>query len=52
MDISKLYLPKVACALEDPRVHCYYEDGLKFIRHVEDEYDLIIVDSTDPFWSW
>ena len=49
VDISKLYLPKVACALEDPRVHCYYEDGLKFIRHVEDEYDLIIVDSTDPF---
>ena len=49
VDISKLYLPKVSCALEDPRVHCYYEDGLKFIRHVEDEYDLIIVDSTDPF---
>lgn len=49
VDISKLYLPKVACALEDPRVHRYYEDGLKFIRHVEDEYDLIIVDSTDPF---
>ena len=22
VDISKLYLPKVACALEDPRVHC------------------------------
>ena len=26
-----------------------FEDGLKFIRHCNNEYDLIIVDSTDPF---
>ena len=44
-----MFLPKTAAALEDSRVTCYYEDGLKFIRHVEDEYDLILVDSTDPF---
>ena len=30
-------------------MHIYYEDGLKFVRRVEDTYDLIIVDSTDPF---
>lgn len=45
----KEYLPQTACRLEDPRVHIYYEDGLKFVRRVEDTYDLIIVDSTDPF---
>ena len=49
VEASKLYLPKIACGLDDPKVKCYYEDGLKFIRHVEDEYDVIIVDSTDPF---
>ncbi|MBR0359224.1 MAG: polyamine aminopropyltransferase, partial [Selenomonadaceae bacterium] len=49
VEVSKMFLPKTAAALEDPRVTCYYEDGLKFIRHVEDEYDLILVDSTDPF---
>ena len=27
----------------------HYEDGLKFVRRAENEYDLIIVDSTDPF---
>ena len=27
----------------------FFEDGLKFIRRIEDEYDLIIVDPTDPF---
>ena len=30
-------------------VSIHYEDGLKFVRSKENEYDLIIVDSTDPF---
>lgn len=47
--VCKEYLPQTACRLEDPRVHIYYKDGLKFVRRVEDTYDLIIVDSTDPF---
>ena len=45
----KAYLPQTACKLEDPRVHIYYEDGLKFVRRKTNEYDLILVDSTDPF---
>lgn len=47
--VCKEYLPVTACALDDPRVHIFYQDGLKFIRRCENEYDLIIVDSTDPF---
>ncbi len=43
------YLPSTASRLDDPRVKKHYEDGLKFIRHHENEYDVIIVDSTDPF---
>jgi spermidine synthase len=43
------YLPQTAGKLDDPRVRIYYEDGLKFVRTEEDTYDLIIVDSTDPF---
>ncbi len=46
---SREYLPFTASALDDKRVSIYYEDGLKFIRYHENEYDLIIVDSTDPF---
>lgn len=49
VDICKEYLPQTACSLDDPRVNIYYEDGLKFIRRKTNEYDLIIVDSTDPF---
>lgn len=43
------YLPTLASKLGDPRVKIFYQDGLKFVRTKESEYDLIIVDSTDPF---
>jgi spermidine synthase len=49
VEACRLYLPANACRLDDERVHIYYENGLKFIRRCEDEYDLIIVDSNDPF---
>ncbi len=49
VEVSKKYLPGVASGFSDSRVRCHYQDGLKFIRRVEDEYDIIIVDSTDPF---
>jgi len=49
VDICKKYLPQTACKLDDKRVNIYYEDGLKFVRNKHNEYDLIIVDSTDPF---
>jgi spermidine synthase len=49
VEACKEYLPQTACKLTDERVHIYYEDGLKFVRRKENEYDLILVDSTDPF---
>ena len=49
VEVCKKYLPKTACRLDDPRVKIYYEDGLRFVRGKENCYDLIIVDSTDPF---
>lgn len=49
VEVCKKYLPQTACCFDDPRVSIHYEDGLKFVRTKEDKYDLIIVDSTDPF---
>lgn len=49
VDACKRYLPITACKFDDKRVSIYYEDGVKFVRPCSDEYDLIIVDSTDPF---
>ncbi|HOP11111.1 MAG TPA: polyamine aminopropyltransferase [Oscillospiraceae bacterium] len=47
--VCKEYLPKTACGFDDPRVQLHFQDGLKFVRRRENIYDLIIVDSTDPF---
>lgn len=49
VEVCRRYLPQTACRLDDPRLNIFYEDGLRFIRSKENEYDLIIVDSTDPF---
>ncbi|MEA4963278.1 polyamine aminopropyltransferase [Lutispora sp.] len=42
------FLPQTSSKLDDPRVKLFYEDGIKFISTKHKEYDLIIVDSTDP----
>ena len=49
VEVSKKYLPQTSCKLEDNRVNIIYDDGLHYVRRKENEYDLIIVDSTDPF---
>lgn len=49
VEACRKYIPQTASCLDNPRVRIFFEDGLKFIRRVENEYDLIIVDSTDPF---
>lgn len=49
VDVCRQYLPQTACKLDDPRVNLFFEDGLRFVRGKESHYDLIIVDSTDPF---
>ena len=49
VDACREFLQQTACGLDDKRVNIYFEDGLKFVRSKQNEYDLIIVDSTDPF---
>ena len=49
VEACRTYLPSNACRMDDRRVHIYFGNALKFIRRCEEEYDLIIVDSTDPF---
>lgn len=49
IEVCRRYFPSLTCSLDDPRVHIHVEDGLKYVRRKESFYDLIIVDSTDPF---
>lgn len=45
----KEYFPALTKGFDDGRVRLRFEDGLKYVRKIKDYYDLIIVDSTDPF---
>ena len=49
VEVCKEYFPEQTAGLSDPRVHIYYMEGLHFLRNVQNEYDIIVNDSTDPF---
>lgn len=49
VEVCRKYFPQMACSLNDPRVKIFNEDGLRFVRSRSDEYDLIIIDSPNPF---
>jgi spermidine synthase len=42
------YFPELSSGLDDPRVKVLYEDGAAFIGRFQEEFDLVLVDSTDP----
>ncbi|MEE5992596.1 MAG: polyamine aminopropyltransferase [Oscillospiraceae bacterium] len=48
VEVCREFFPDNAKGLDDPRVTVFYRDGLRFLRGKQDEYDLIINDSTDP----
>lgn len=49
VDVCKVYFPEVSSGFADKRVKLHFEDGVKFIAETNEDYDLIIIDSTDPF---
>lgn len=45
----KTYLPEISCELDNPRCQVFVGDGIKYVHEHKNEFDVIIVDSTDPF---
>jgi len=45
----KKFLPEISCELENPRCEVFVGDGIKYVHEHKNEFDVIIVDSTDPF---
>jgi len=48
IEVSKEYFPDCTSGLSDKRVRVLPEDGFAFIKRAKGEYDIIVVDSTDP----
>ena len=49
VDVSKEYFPKIASSFKDPRLKLCVEDGVQFVKKTQEVFDVVMVDSTDPF---
>jgi spermidine synthase len=47
VDASKQFLPDVG-DFSNPKLNVIYEDGIQFVSRVENQYDMIIIDGSDP----
>lgn len=48
IEICREYFPKLANSFNHKKVHTFFEDGAKFLENRINQYDIIIVDSSDP----
>lgn len=47
-DVSEQFFPKMSSVFKDKRVNFHFDDGAQYLRDHRDEFDVIIVDSSDP----
>lgn len=48
VEASKRFLPEIACGYDSPKGELVIGDGIKYVAEHQGEFDVIIVDSTDP----
>jgi len=48
ISISKKYFPSLGLALGHPKVNVFLMDAVQYVREIEEKFDIIIIDSTDP----
>ena len=49
VDASRKYIPLTASKLSDKRSVVRIEDGVKYVKETGERFDVVIVDSTEPF---
>lgn len=48
IDACRKYMPTLAGMLDDDRVDIQVRDGIEYISQQQNEFDIILIDSTDP----
>lgn len=48
IDVCKKYLPTIAGELNNPKVEVLVQDAIEYIKTKENEFDIVLIDSTDP----
>jgi len=49
IEVCKEYFPSIACSFNDPRLDLRVEDGIRFVKECNEKFDIVIIDSSDPF---
>jgi len=50
--LSKEYLPFMASGFDNPKLHLHVGDGFEFMGKHQNEFDVIITDSSDPIGNF
>ncbi|GIX42049.1 MAG: polyamine aminopropyltransferase 2 [Leptospiraceae bacterium] len=48
VEVAKKYLPTMSNQLSNPKVSLHFQDGFQWVKDHKNQYDVIIVDSSDP----
>jgi spermidine synthase len=48
VDVSREYFPWAEAVYNNPKVTLVVDDAIKYMRQVKGEFDVVVVDSTDP----
>jgi spermidine synthase len=48
VELSKKYLPFMACGFDSPKMNLTIGDGFEFMKNHKEQFDVIITDSSDP----
>lgn len=48
IDACKKFLPTISCELDNPKVEILVEDAIEYIKDKKNEFDIVLIDSTDP----
>ncbi len=49
VDAAKRHMPFVGCGYDSEKVNLIIGDGIEFVKDKKESYDIVIIDSTDPF---
>ena len=48
VEVARRFFPRLSKGLDDPRVEVVFEDGSRILQDLDNQLDVILVDSTDP----
>ena len=48
MSVSRDYFPALAQSLDHPKVHVLVMDAVEYLKQTKEQFDIILIDSTDP----